>query len=119
MGMILFLDEMNLYDFYKDSFIANMSSDVHNKEELLEDMKIKLKFPNYFGYNWDATYDCLCDFTWIKEKNIVILYQKMPHLDESTMKYWLKLLRDVADDWKDGEYHDIFIVLPSTSIKYF
>jgi RNAse (barnase) inhibitor barstar len=117
-GIILFFDEMASYNFYEDSFIANMSTNVRNKYELLNDMQIKLKFPDYFGYNWDAAYDCLCDFTWIKEKNIVIIYQKIPLLDEKTMKQFLILLREVAEDWKDREYHNVFIVLPLINEKH-
>lgn len=32
-----------------------------NKKELLATVAGQLKFPSYFGNNWDALYDCLRD----------------------------------------------------------
>ncbi len=50
------------------AFIAILPFGINNKNELLDELKKKLMFPEYFGFNWDALSDCLKDFHWIKEK---------------------------------------------------
>jgi RNAse (barnase) inhibitor barstar len=37
---------------------------VASKAELLQRAAAALQFPDYFGANWDAFYDCLTDFSW-------------------------------------------------------
>lgn len=37
---------------------------VGSKAELLRRAAAALQFPEYFGANWDAFYDCLTDFGW-------------------------------------------------------
>ena len=34
-------------------------SEINNKKELHEQFKTKLNFPEYYGMNWDAFWDCL------------------------------------------------------------
>jgi hypothetical protein len=38
--------------------------DVDDKEALLERLARSLGFPDWFGGNWDALEDCLCDLSW-------------------------------------------------------
>ena len=42
---------------------------VNSKRMLLVELSQKLQFPDYFGFNWDALYDLLCECYGIKEKN--------------------------------------------------
>lgn len=41
--------------------------------EIFAEFKEKLKFPEYFGGNWDAFNDCVSDLMWLDEKKTVIL----------------------------------------------
>ena len=38
--------------------------DVEDKQALLERLAQALAFPEWFGGNWDALEDCLCDLSW-------------------------------------------------------
>jgi hypothetical protein len=38
--------------------------DAQDKETLLEHLARALGFPDWFGGNWDALEDCLCDLSW-------------------------------------------------------
>ena len=35
-----------------------------DKDDLLAALAIALKLPEWFGHNWDALTDCLCDLSW-------------------------------------------------------
>ena len=63
-------------------------ADVRNKTQLLDRLSEALEFPDYFGHNWDALYDVLCDETWFGDVGVVL------HLKHTTS--FEKL---VADDW--------------------
>ena len=36
-----------------------------DKAELLARIARTLRFPDWFGHNWDALADCLCDLSWL------------------------------------------------------
>lgn len=36
-----------------------------DKAELLARIARTLRFPDWFGHNWDALSDCLCDLSWL------------------------------------------------------
>ena len=97
---------------FEDDFIVHMSSCVTNKDELFKDLVEKLKFPDYFGYNWDAVWDLLRDFYWIPEKKIIIVYEEETHLEPGLQDEYFKLLIEASEDWKENEDHFLQIVFP-------
>ena len=36
-----------------------------DKRDLLDRFAAALRFPSWFGYNWDAMHDCLTDLSWL------------------------------------------------------
>jgi Barstar (barnase inhibitor) len=70
------MTEMNINNYSSEhSFVALI--DCHlccDKETLFSELQQKLNFPDYFGTNWDALRDVMCDFSWLGEKRIVCLF---------------------------------------------
>ena len=91
------------------TFTAHISG-ICNKNELFEQLQEKLLLPDYFGYNWDALYDCLRDFHWIKQKKIALVHDDLPILDESELKTYLDVLMDAVLDWNEYEEHSLEVV---------
>jgi len=59
-------------------FIVRIPKNIQTVEEL-HNVYLKLaRFPNYYGKNWDAFLDCLCDFSWIKQYKIIIIHEDLP-----------------------------------------
>ncbi|MCK5536423.1 MAG: barstar family protein, partial [Bacteroidales bacterium] len=49
---------------------------IDSKESFFKEFAKKLKFPKYFGKNWDSFYDCITDLSWIKGQNgYLIIYE--------------------------------------------
>jgi RNAse (barnase) inhibitor barstar len=52
--------------------------EVTSKEKFLRVAKVSLQFPDYFGYNWDAFFDCLKDMPGTPPSDVgyIILYDR-------------------------------------------
>ena len=91
-------------------------SNVKNKEELFNTLYKELKFPNYFGFNWDALYDCLNDLSWIIESYVTIVHDDSFKLDHTSLKVYIDILSSVSKKWEDDKEH-IFNAIFSLSQK--
>lgn len=116
MKRLIYSDDFNVYN-KEDTFIAILEK-IENEDMLLDHLYNSLYFPSYFGFNWNALSDCLRDFDWIEQKEIVIIHKELPKLDENKLKIYLEILIDACNDWKEGENHCLKIVFPSKSKKY-
>lgn len=88
-----------LEDFNKnpDVYVGVIPSGITSKQQLLKSYADAFKFPEYFGFNWDALDECLSDFHWIKEKHhIVVYHQDIPSLGDKDTRILLKVLNDNA-----------------------
>ena len=93
------------------AFVAHLSG-VTGKEELFKQLRNKLNLPDYFGFNWDALFDCLRDFHWIEQQKIALVHDDLPKLIENELKIYLEILIDSINDWKEGEKHNLEVVFP-------
>jgi len=65
-----------------------------------------LKFPDYFGYNWDALEECLADLEWLPAKGYILLITEAGHVlpdDEEEFETFLEILRDAGEAWGNGQ----------------
>lgn len=91
-------------------FYARLSGEIYKKEQLFDALFHLLWFPGYFGFNWDALYDCLSDLDWIKEKVVVLEHSGLPKLSDQELKIYLEVLRDVVQKRCPDEFHRLEIV---------
>ena len=101
---LIFLKDTNNYK-PKNALLVSVSSEIKTKEELFQELKRKLLFPKYFGFNWDALLDCLKDFHWINEKLIVLIHDEISSLDEQTLRNYLEILNTAVGDWEQHKEH--------------
>ena len=77
---------------------------VLNHDELLTALGQQLGFPNWFGHNWDALYDCLLDMGWRPAEGYVII---LDHCDsihaqaEDDFVTLTQIFQQVADEWRE------------------
>ena len=65
-----------------------------DKQALLTAVASALRFPSYFGYNWDAFEECLNDLSWLKERGVVLIHRALPLPSHtSDMAMYLSILR--------------------------
>jgi RNAse (barnase) inhibitor barstar len=80
---------------------------IEKKDQFLNHAAVAMKFPDHFGKNWDAFYDCLTDMEWVESNGYVIYFD---HTDgfadhhESQLETVIELFQDAVDFWKgDGK----------------
>ncbi len=65
-----------------------------------------LKFPDYYGHNWDALEECLADLEWMPAKGYILLITDAAHVlpdDEEEYETFLEILRDAGEAWGSGQ----------------
>lgn len=67
-------------------------SAANSREHFFPALAAALKFPNYFGHNWDATYDCLTDLAGGSETSAVLV---ITHGDQ--------FLTGMGPDWETAQ----------------
>ena len=102
----------NPHVFVDNSSWIGRIDKVDSKVNLLNRISVSLQFPDYFGFNWDALYDCLRDFHWIKHRNIIIIHDDIPILDDQVLKIYVNVLYDAINDWQEGEDHVLDVIFP-------
>ena len=74
-----------------------------DRETFFTEIARILVFPDYFGRNWDAVYDCLTDPSVIPNGGVVLLLDGFGSFAVAEPEQWqiaLKVLRDACAFWK-------------------
>jgi RNAse (barnase) inhibitor barstar len=74
----------------------------HDKEGLLARTAEALNFPDWFGKNWDAWFDCLVDLSWLPADGYVVVFEEADELRESSPEAFdtaVSILEDAAQVW--------------------
>jgi len=102
----------------KDSFLAIIDEEILNVNMLFKTLDSKLNFPNYFGYNWNALFDLLRDFHWIKQKHIYLIHTKIPSLKKQEFLEYIDILYETLKDWQRDDNEKLFVYFPKEEKKY-
>lgn len=85
---------------YRDpaALIVRIPAKARGKEKLLNVLARGLRFPKYFGHNWDALEECLRDLSWLKNiERVAIVHEGLPFSpDGEFLRPYLALLTDVV-----------------------
>jgi len=85
-----------------------------DKDKLVARVAEALKFPAWFGGNWDALEDCLCDLSWVTAGGYVLLFEgagQVPMVERGTLvdilasaaAFWAERKRPFFAVFLDGE----------------
>ena len=64
------------------SFVAIVdAAGFEGEYEIFEAMNSSFRLPAYFGWNWDALYDCLSNLEWVTADRYLLLIENADRLD--------------------------------------
>lgn len=107
-NQIIFMSKPSEFEV-RDSFVAHIPK-INGVKHLFGELSEKLQFPSYFGRNWDAVNDCLNDFMWIEEKDIVIVHDSSINLSEKDFDIYIDILHDTILSWLSDTEHTLRVV---------
>lgn len=81
---------------------------VRSKEKLLGVYASGLRFPDYFGWNWDALEECLRES--LAESPLVIVHDALPFGEGKNRETYFSILREVVADAPDPR---LIVVIPN------
>lgn len=61
---------------------------ISDKPTFLDKIARAMKFPDYFGKNWDALNDCLTDMEWARGSGYILLYQAPDRFIKTSPEQW-------------------------------
>ena len=73
-------------------------SGVRDKPALLASVGRALRFPDWFGANWDALEDCLADLSWLEAPAHVLLLEDSTGIARDDLAMFIDILASVARD---------------------
>jgi RNAse (barnase) inhibitor barstar len=86
---------------------------IEKKDQFLNHAAVAMKFPDHFGKNWDAFYDCLTDMEWVDAEGYAIYFDHtnaFAEHHESQLETVIELFQDAVDFWK-GEGKAMLVLL--------
>jgi hypothetical protein len=94
--------------------VVRLGGRLRRKGDLLRALDNGLDFPNYFGWNWDALEECLCDLSWLDATGgVVLIHEQIPLADEKQRAIYLDILRDA----QAKQTIPLRVVFPHTAAK--
>ncbi|MEI7795180.1 MAG: barstar family protein [Methylococcaceae bacterium] len=88
---------------------------IEDKQTFLTEFAEKLKFPDYFGMNWDAFSDCLTDLSWIDSANdFLIVYKNSQKFRTHQPEDWQianGILLEAMDYWNEQGKKMVIVLL--------
>jgi len=99
------------------ALVAEVPRGIKSKQALLHELHRRLKFPDYFGFNWDALLDCIRDLSWLPPGQVFLVHRDIPLEDDIlNQKTYLTILKNCVE--KRGEiaggmqFRDLVVVFP-------
>lgn len=100
------------------ALVARVSTKINSVDELMRILFMEMKFPGYFGFNWNALSDCLRDFHWVDGGRVVLLHDVIPEISVDDLRTYFEVLRDSVMDWKAGEAHSLEVFFDESAKPY-
>jgi RNAse (barnase) inhibitor barstar len=79
---------------------AELPTGIESEQALLDALSVALRFPDYFGKNWNALDECICDLSWLPPGDVVLIHKDLPLADNrASLSIYLSILRDAVGKW--------------------
>lgn len=95
-------------------FVVEIPASIRSKQKLLRTLAEELRFPAYFGHNWDALEECLRDLSWLPEGKIQVRHHDLPLSPGSQdRRMYLQVLRAAASHRPESGSRELLCQFPA------
>ena len=77
--------------------------EIRDKQSFLQKMAEVMRFPDYFGYNWDALEECITDLDWCPAARYILIYDYPEAFSKAEPDQWkiaYDILRSAVEYWQ-------------------
>ena len=86
---------------------------IEDKLVLFEFYNKILMFPDYFGWNWDAFYECMITLPMIEENQIIVVHEDLPFENNlEQRRIYIYALREIVLSWAETGVKNILVFFP-------
>jgi RNAse (barnase) inhibitor barstar len=86
----------NSSNLFQSRLFIQVPKNIRTKAELFHFLSTELKFPDYFGKNWDALEECIGDLSWLPKLNVHLVHQDIPLSNQpEEAAIYISILEDV------------------------
>lgn len=79
------------------ALVADVPAGITTTEVLFDELAQRLQFPDYFGANWDALWECIRDLSWLPAGPVVLRHSDVPLADDvPSLRRYVSLLADAS-----------------------
>ena len=101
-------------DQQETTIIVEVPQQVDAKGLLFDIYNKSLRFPDYFGWNWDAFFECMVTLPETRSKEIIIIHKDLPfESNKEDQKTYIWLLQEILLDYNKTQTKSIKIFFPS------
>lgn len=84
------------------SWSAELPIGMDSVDRLFDVFSETLRFPDYFGRNWDAFNECIRDLCWLPPGDVAIIHKDLPlRNDINNLRIYLDCLNGAVKRWKE------------------
>jgi hypothetical protein len=89
---------------------AELPAGIKSENALLDALSVALHFPDYFGRNWNALDECICDLSWLSPGDVVLNHKDLPLAhNPASLSIYLCILSRAVGNWNTTGSNLIFI----------
>ena len=78
--------------------------EIRDKQSFLQKVAEVMRFPDYFGYNWDALEECITDLDWCPAARYILIYDYPEAFSKAEPEQWkiaYDILRSAVEYWQE------------------
>lgn len=94
--------------------VVRIPRGIRSKRKLLVILADKLKFPGYFGNNWDALEECLQDLSWLPtDQSVALVHLDLPFGAEGeNRQLYLQVVAAMLAHWQASADRQVQAIFP-------
>ena len=95
------------YEHEKGAFVCFLRGELcGSSNEFFREISTAMRFPYYFGWNWNAFDECITDLEWLTFSSILIVIDSFDRMfkeenhDDECKEYLIRYLKNAAEYWE-------------------
>ena len=98
-------------------YIYLNGEEINTSSDFWTQIQDRMNFPSYFGFNWNAVFDCITDLSWYKSKHFFIYYEKFSSFAEQDGEQFVSALKTLKDATLYIDANTTLVILISGEIR--